>query len=252
MAIASAFGLAALAGLACTLPATLRVSERVAASVTAPRVWLALATSALAPMVCSIFVLRAAREGLRAFSGADSGGARIRALGAGVGLSGLLVALSIFASLLRAATHNRALAGVTFAMGGLALIVALAVVNGRVVVLLEQTSPQRRAALGGLIVFLVASAVAWMGLRFASAAGRDTASSASAGIVVDVLAFGLAALFAARPSFAERRSLAVAGPVVAVLLVLWGLSALRDPALRAAIEDTAPAFAPLADLVPRT
>lgn len=95
MAIASAFGLAALAVLACTLPATLRVSERVAASVTAPRVWLALATSALAPMVCSIFVLRAAREGLRAFSGAESGGARIRALGAGVGLSGLLVALSI-------------------------------------------------------------------------------------------------------------------------------------------------------------
>jgi hypothetical protein len=249
MEIATAFGLAALAVLACTLPATLRVSERGVATVTAPRVWLALATSALAPMVCSIFVLRAAREGLRAFSGP---GARLRALGAVVGLSGLLVGLSIFAALLRATTHNRALAGVTFALGGLALVVGVAVVSGRAVVLLEQASPQRRAAAGGAISLAVAASVAWTGLRLASAAGRDAAPSASAGIVVDVLAFGLAALFAARPSFAERRSLALAGPVVAVLVAVWGFSALRDPALRAAIEEIAPAFAPLADLVPST
>jgi hypothetical protein len=165
---------------------------------------------------------------------------------------GLLVGLSIFAALLRVATHNRALAGVTFALGGLALVVAVAVVSGRAVVLLEQASPQRRAAGGGAIAFAVAAAVAWTGLRLAAAAGRDAASSASAGIVVDILAFGLAALFAARPSFAERRSLALAGPVVAVLVAVWGFSALRDPALRAAIEEIAPAFAPLADLVPST
>jgi hypothetical protein len=83
-------------------------------------------------------------------------------------------------------------------------------------------------------------------------AGRDPTSPGSAGLVVDVLAFALAALFAARPSFAQRRSLAFAGPALAVLIAFWGLSVLRDPVVRAAIEERAPAFAPVADLVPST
>jgi hypothetical protein len=242
-------GLGVIAGLACSLPATLRVSDRVAATEPASRIWLGLATSALAPMMCAILVLRGAREGLRAFSGP---GARIRALGAIVAVPGLIVALSLFGGVLRAATHNRALAGVTFAMGGFALVVSAVVASGRVVALLEQAPPRRSAMAGLAIVVALGAALAWTGMRFASVAGRDPASSASAGIVIDVLAFALAALFAARPSFAQRRSLALAGPVLAVIMAFWGLSALRDPVVRAAIEERAPAFAPVADLVPST
>jgi hypothetical protein len=247
--LATALGLGVIAGLACSLPATLRVSDRVAATEPASRIWLGLATSALAPMVCAILVLRGAREGLRAFSGP---GARIRGLGAGVALSGLIVGLSLFGSILRAVTHNRALAGVTFAMVGLVLVVSAAAASGRVVVLLEKAPPRCRAVAGFAIVLAVGAALAWTGLRFASVAGRDPTSPGSAGLVVDVLAFALAALFAARPSFAQRRSLAFAGPALAVLIAFWGLSVLRDPVVRAAIEERAPAFAPVADLVPST
>ncbi len=247
--LATALGLGVIAGLACSLPATLRVSERVLATESASRIWLGLATTALAPMVCAILVLRGAREGLRAFSGP---GARIRVLGAGVAVLGLTVGLSLFGSVLRAATHNRALAGVTFAMGGLLVVVSAAVAGGRLVVLLEQAPPSRRALAGVAIVLVLGAALAWTGMRFASVAGRDPASSASAGVVVDVLAFALAALFAARPSFAERRSLAFAGPVLAVIVACWGFSVLRDPVVRAAIEERAPAFAPVAALMPST
>jgi hypothetical protein len=247
--IATAVGASAPAVLACTLPATLRVSEGVAATPAASRVWLALAASALAPMVCAIFVVRGAREGLRAFAGP---GARIRAFGAGIFLSGMFVGLSLFGTVLRAATHNSALAGVTFAMGGLALALAMGVMSARIVVLFEQASAKGRAAAGLGIVVVVGTALSWAVLRFASVAARDAASSMFPGIVLDFLAFALAALFAARPTFGERRSLAVAGPAVALLVVACGVSVLRDPAIHAAIEERAPAFAPLADLVPST
>lgn len=247
--IATAVGVSAPAVLACSLPAALRVSEGVAAAPAASRVWLALAVSALVPMMCAIFVVRGAREGLRAFAGPR---ARVRAFGAGIFLSGMFVGLSVFGTALRATTHNRALAGVTFAMGGFALVVGITVISGRIAVLFEQASATGRAVAGVGIALVVGAALSWTVLRFASVAARDAASSMFPGIVLDLLAFTLAALFAARPTFAERRSLAVAGPAVALLVVAWGVSALRDPAIHAAIQERAPAFAPLADLVPRT
>jgi hypothetical protein len=249
LGIATAVGVSAPAVLACTLPATLRVSEGAAATPAASRVWLALAVSAFAPMICAIFVVRGAREGLRAFAGPR---ARVRAFGYGIFLSGMFVGLSLFGTVLRAATHNRALAGVTFAVGGVALVLAITVITGRIVVLLEQASARGRAIAGVGIALVFGGALSWTVLRFASVAARDSASSMFPGIVLDFLAFGLAALFAARPTFAERRSLAVAGPALALVVVAWGLSALRDPAIHAAIEERAPAFAPLVDLVPST
>jgi hypothetical protein len=162
------------------------------------------------------------------------------------------VALAVFASLLRAVTHNRALAGVTFAMGGFALAVAVAVATRRFVAVIEHAPPKGRALAAMALALSVGASLAWVAIRFASAARRDAASSASAAIVVDCLAFALAAFFAARPSFAGRRSVAIAGTAVALLVAAGGLSALRDPSVRAAIEEKAPAFAPLADLVPST
>jgi hypothetical protein len=246
LGMATALGLAAPAVLVCTLPATLRVSEAAAAVGAASRVWLALAAIALGPMLGSICVLRAAREGLRPFANPTP---RVRGFGLGVALSGLLIALSLFGGVLRAVTHNRALAGVSFAMCGLGVVVALAVSVRRVVALLEQASPTGRAVAGVAIALGLGASLSWLGLRFASAASRDGASSASAGIVVDILAFTLVSAFAARPSLVGRRSLALAVPI-ALLVAVLGLSALRDPAIRAAIEERAPAFAPLVALVP--
>jgi hypothetical protein len=68
--------------------------------------------------------------------------------------------------------------------------------------------------------------------------------------VVDLLAFSLAAMFAARRSLASRRAVAVVGPPVAVAIMALGLSALRDLPLRAAIDERAPAFASVVDQVP--
>jgi len=249
LAVATALGLAAAAVLACTLPATVRVSAGGGATEGAPRVWMALAASALGPMACAIVVLRGAREGLRAFAGPGAG---VRIFGATLGLSALLAGLSVFGSVLRAATHHRALAGVTFAMGGLGLTVVVAVVCRRVVFLLERAGSMRRLIAEAALGLAVATTLSWVGLRFAAAASRDPASSSAAGIVVDVLAFALAALFAARPSFAQRRGLALAGPAAALLIAVLGFSMLRHLPIRTAIEERAPAFAPLADLVPST
>jgi hypothetical protein len=242
--LATIFGLAGPAVLVCAAPAAFRVCG----GATAPLlIWPALAAAALGPMISAIVVFRAARQGLRAFAGPVPGA---RTYGMLVALAGILVALSLLASVLRAATHNRALAGVTFAIVGLGLSFASVVIAGRMVVLLEGASPVRRAASAVALALAGSAAVSWVGLRFVGAAQRDPASATSAGIAVDVLAFSLTALFAARPSFAARRSVAILGAAISLLVAVWGLSALRHPAVRAAIQEKAPVFAPLAGLVP--
>jgi hypothetical protein len=236
--IGSALGLTAAAALACSLPAALRVSaslEAAASAMATWRTWVALAS--------------AAREGLRAFGGP---GARIRALGVGVALSWALVAMALFGSILRAVTHNRALAGVTYAFGALLLVVAVAIATRRVVTRLEGASSAAQIGCGGAAALASLAAVGWAGLRLAEAASSDSSSGAAAALVVDVLAFALAALFAARPSFVRRRALAIAGPPVLLVVAASGFFLLRDAPLREAIEQRAPMFAPLACLVPRS
>ncbi len=206
-----------------------------------------LAAAALAPMVGAVVVLRGASEGLRAFGGQ---GAELRAYGAALWAIALLVMLAFFGGLLRSTTHHHALAGVTFAFGALALAIVSALVCARVVAILRDAPASLRRALEIGLGVLAVSALGWMGLRFLRAASHDPASAPAAGLVVDTLAFALAALFAARRSFASRRGLALIGPPFAVALVALGVSALRDSPLRAAIDDRAPAFAPVADQVP--
>jgi hypothetical protein len=244
----TAVGMAVLASLACAGPAAMRVSSAVADTGPGPpRVWLALAAAALAPMVAAIIVLRGAREGLRAFGGASAGP---RAFGIGLWLASMFVAMSLLGSVLRATTHHHALAGVTFAFGALALAVASAVVCARITGILRTASPPLRRAivlgLGG-VAFV---AIAWVGLRFARAVSHDPTSTAAAGTVIDVLAFALAALFASRQTLVARRVLALVGPPVAVVVAAFGLTTLRgEPSVRDAIEGRAPAFAPVAEIV---
>jgi hypothetical protein len=241
----TAVGLALIAALACALPAALRVSALGAGAGGTMRAWVALSAAALGPMVGAVVVLRGAREGLRAFGGP---GAELRAFGAALWLASLLVALAIFGSALRATTHHHALAGVTFAAGAVALAIGTALLCARIVAILRDASAGARRGLVVALGLLALLAIAWVGMRFMSAAAHDPASSAAAGTVVDVLAFAFGALFAARRSLATRRQLALVGPPIAVFLAAVGASTLRDAPLLDAIDERAPAFAPVVDL----
>jgi hypothetical protein len=211
------------------------------------RAWTGLAASALVPMVATVVILRGAREGLRAFGGP---GAELRAYGAALWAAWLLVTLTFFGSVLRATTHHHGLAGVTFAFGALGAAVGLALASARMVVILRDAAPDTRkiAAIG--LVLVTVLALGWIGVRFLNAARHDPASAAAAGTIVDILAFALAAGFAARRTLVSRRTLAVVGPPVAVAIAALGISALRDSPLRATIDERAPAFAALADALP--
>jgi hypothetical protein len=243
----TAVGLALIAALACALPAALRVSSSGvgAGAGGAVRAWVALSAAALAPMVGAVVVLRGAGEGLKAFGGP---GAELRAFGAALWLASLLVTLAFFGSVLRATTHHHALAGVTFAAGAVALAIGTALVCVRIVAVLLGVSAGARRALVVALGSLALLAIAWVGVRFVRAAAGDPASSAAAGTVVDVLAFALGALFAARRSLATRRQVALIGPPIAVFVAAVGVSTMRDAPLLDAIDERAPAFAPVVDL----
>ncbi len=245
--LGTAIGLGAFATLVCVLPATLRVCAAIGPDESEMRVAVALAAAALGPMVASILVLRGAREGLRAFAGL---GVEVRAFGLALWLASLLVTFSVFGSVLRATTHHHALAGVTFAFGALALAVGSAVLCARFVAILRAASPTMRRVMAMALGTAMAAAVGWVGVQFMRATAHDPASASAAAIVVDVLAFALAAGFAAQPSFALRRPLALSGPPVAIVIAVLGVTALRDATLRHAIDEHAPAFSAAARWVP--
>jgi hypothetical protein len=241
----TAVGLALIAALACAFPAALRVSALGAGPGETMRAWVALSAAAIGPMIGAVVVLRSAREGLRAFGGP---GAELRAFGVGLWVASLLVALAIFGGALRATTHHHALAGVTFAAGAVALAIGTALLCVRIVAILRDASAGARRILVIALSLLALLAIGVVGLRFMRAAAHDPASSAAAGTVVDVLAFALGALFAARRSLATRRELALLGPPIAVFIAAVGASTLRDGPLLDAIDERAPAFSPVVDL----
>ena len=244
--VAAAIGLAAAGALTCTFPAAMRVAAGLAGDLPAVRAWSALGAAALLPMGLSVVVLRGARQGLRSFAASDAG---LSAFGAGLFLTALLAGLSVFGELLRETTHHHALAGVTYACGALAFAVVCALGSARVVAILRSLSARaRRAAMvlsGGAAVVVIGLLAA----RFVLAVIQDPASSAAGATVVDVLAFAVSAATASLPWRAARRPLALVGPPVAVFLAALGVTTLRDPPVRRAIGESAPAFAPAADLV---
>jgi hypothetical protein len=243
----TAVGLAAAAALACALPAAMRVTSTVGQQDGTGRAWAGLAAAALLPMVITVVALQGAREGLRAFAGP---GAELRAYGMALWAGALLILLTALGSILRATTHQHALAGVTFAFGALALAVGLALVCVRLVALMRAASEMVRIGSALALGMLAFAAFGGVGARFLHAVSHDPASAPAGGMIVDILAFGLAALIAARGSLAARRAVALVGPPVAVAVAALGFTALHDPPLRAAIDERAPVFAPVVDAVP--
>jgi hypothetical protein len=243
----TAVGLGVAGSIVSALPATVRVADVVASTEGLPRVWVALAADALGPMIATVLILRAAREGARSFTQGPEG--ELRVYGAGLWLASLLVMLAVFASVLRATTHHHALAGVTYAFGALALSIGWGLVCARLVVILRDMPESSRRLVGGVMAVTTGAALMWVAVRFLRAASEDSSSAAAAATVVDVLAFAIAAAFAARPSLALQRVPALVGPPVALAILALGLSTLHDAPLRAAIGEHAPAFSPVADLV---
>jgi choline-sulfatase len=173
----------------------------------------------------------------------------LRVFGVALWLATLLVALSLFGGLLRATTHHRALAGVTFAAGALLVAVGCALVCARIVVILRNASSRVRRVAMAMLGAGAAGAIGILGVRFLQVVGDDPASSAAVATVIDVVAFTLSAGAASLGWGFARRFLAIAGPPVAVFLAALGMTTLRDPPVCRAIGQHAPAFEPAANFV---
>lgn len=238
--LGSALGVSAAASLVCAVPASVRLSGALGDEANAFLVWVSLAGAAIGPMTAAVLALRGARDGLRPFGGQ---GAWLRAYGAALWTAAMLVALSLFGSVLRATTHHHALAGVTFAFGALAIAVGAAAVCARIVAIARRASPSARHAIVGATGVLALAALAWLAMRFFRAASHDEASSVAASGVIDSLAFAFCALFASRRAFASKRAVAIAGPALALAVALFGgITLATSSAIRDAAEQKAPAF----------
>jgi hypothetical protein len=243
--LATALGAATVAASVASLPAALRVGSAFSSM---PRAWCACAATMLLPMFASVLVLRKARGGVRALGGEHPSA---RALGVAIWLVSLFFSLAAFGALLRATTHNHALAGATFAFGAVALAVGLGVVCARIAAIVGASPDQMRRGLVVGLGGLLALAVLVAGLRWAHALDGAANPPTSAGaLCVDLLAFGLTALFASRPSLGSRPTLAIAGPIVAIAVLVLGIATLRAERMAFdAISTRAPALETVASLL---
>jgi hypothetical protein len=245
-------GAGVLAAAFMSLPASLRVGAAPGSGGALPA-WLSLVACAVVPATLGVALLRAAREGLRAFAGPD---AMLHLLGAVTWAVCLFGAMTALGAGLRATTHHHGLAGVTFALAALVAAVAIGLVVRRVVVLAQRSSPRARAVLVGLTMAALAAVVAavaigGVGLTRAAPAGTSGALPPSTGAMfVDLLAFAIATGFLSRAEFARRHLLARLGlPVGGGLFTLGVLLLVRSSPLADAIVERAPAFAPLVAVV---
>lgn len=242
----SAVAVSAFGAAAATLPSGLRVTDSgAAATCGALGVWAALTSAAFVPMLGAVLVLRNARAGLRILV-APSALPNV----AGVVLWLLLegVVLLLLGTILRATTHHHALAGVTFAVLAVVSGAVLSLVARRVAAL-YRAGPRGMRAFLGLTALCLTAGVA----LFLSRLGHTQAARLGASLgpsLVDGFAFLIAAGFASRIAFARIRVLSLLGPPLAATLLLLGFSTLRScPPLTEAIDERAPAFAPIARLV---
>jgi hypothetical protein len=238
-------GVGTAGALACTLPAALRLLHGLGDADSASHVWLALASAALLPMMAAVVVLRLAREGSRAFGGEGAA----FAYGVSMWLVLLVVGLSVFGGVLRATTHHHALAGVTFALGGLALAMGTAAVCARLVTVVRDAPPWPRRVLSVSLTVFLGVALLWVALGCARASSHDVASSSQVGTVVDVFAFVVSAGYAARSSIVIRRIFALVGPPAMVVVLAVGIPALRWDPLREAVRERAPLYGAAAQVL---
>jgi hypothetical protein len=154
--------------------------------------------------------------------------------------------LAAYGALLRAKTHHHGLAGVTFALGGLAIGAALALVARRLMHMARDADPLGRAAMVISIRVSLVCALLTVVVRVASV-GDGTLPSST---LIDAIAFVIAAGAFSRQSFVRIASLAVGGIPLAlgVLALGWALLS-QQPPLVEAIRVHAPLLARIAALM---
>jgi hypothetical protein len=224
----TAIGAGAAASLAASVPAALRMVGAPEARLGFSGTWIALAAATLVPCVLAVLLCRAARRGLASFGGE---GAATRALAFFVWLFASVDALIVFGALLRATTHHHALAGATFAAFGLLVVVALATLARRALTVAMTWSEATAHGILGLAAF----GLGVLPLLIAVKAGPS-----ASGLVVDALAYAIAAGFFSRPPLAGDRLLGIVGPPLSVVVLAIGLSSLRHAPLDAVVRVKAP------------
>lgn len=217
-----------------SLPAALRLSH-LSPSITLTAAWSLTAVCALPPSLVLRAMTTAAAPGLRAWA---SESVHARALFASLWLASMTLALARFGALLRRTTHHHALAGVTFALGALALGVASAALLARLVSLARRSKLGTQAAWA---LFVSLAALDALSLR----AGLSTATPLARGTALDVLALGVATVVGALAP-PMPKPVVRAGPLLIVLLVATAWLAVRScPEVAAAMPNVSPLFAPL-------
>jgi hypothetical protein len=221
-------GAGALASLAASVPAALRVGAAPEARLGVAGTWMALAAASLVPSILALLLFRAARRGVGSFGGE---GAATRALAFLVWLFASVDALLVFGALLRKTTHHHALAGATFAVMGLFVVVLIGAITRRALAVALTWSEATAHGILGLAAF---------GLGVLPVLAALKVGAPASGVLVDALAYVLAVGFLSRMSFAGDRLLGVAGPPLAVVVLAIGLSSLRHTPLDAAVRARAP------------
>ena len=224
---------ATLAALVASLPATMRMNE---GGVDLVRAWLTLGGLAIAPMLILVPLARYAREGLRgvATSGEQPGESRAleRTAAAMVFAGTWLWFLSALGAQLRDKTHHRALGAVTFAIGAVVALVAIALVARRLAAILGTLREKRRDLGTAASVAAIVLSAAVLALRLAR--GGPELDQVARAMLVDGFAFALAVAFFARKTFEERVLVPRLGPpaAVCILVVAMHTLATSEPAIR--------------------
>lgn len=231
--LGTAIGTGVVAALLGSLPAALRLSDAGGAN----RAWLLLAGAATPFAAVSVFILRDAYGGLRAYMGEQRSFVRVFVA---LWLGTVAASLDALGRVLRATTHHHALAGVTFALAAVMVVVGAGLATHRAARLIDGLRGRGLPRLHALLTTAVYALVAGM-LLMAARHLHGKLPAESAATMVDVTALALSAALAARPEFRGFRSLAIFGPLAAVAIVVVGLMRL-SPELGALVSSRAPAF----------
>jgi hypothetical protein len=149
-------------------------------------------------------------------------------------------ALLVFGALLRRTTHHHPLAGATFALVGLVVLVVFGALARRALAVALTWSDATAHGIFGLAAFGLGVLPILVALKVGPPAS---------GILVDALAYVIAVGFLSRASFAGDRLLGVVGPPLAVVVLLIGLTSLHKAPLDAAVHARAPLLSPPVDVI---
>lgn len=240
----TALGCGLLAALVGAGPAALRLSSSDAGDAGVHGLLL-LAACAIPFTTLAVLVFRQAHTGLRAMIGKPDTASEQRGFVrtfVSLWLLSFSPLLFVLGSVLRDKTHHRPLAGATFALVGLVLLLGSAFVSHRLARLLDRLR-ERQASLHSALTFALYAMVVVM-LLLAARKLHAKLPVESAATMIDTTALVLAAALAARPELRTIRLLGAVGPLAAAFVLVLGLTRV-PPDLVHLTTERAPAFAAL-------